>query len=449
MRHPRPGGQMHLLLFLLIFSSASAGAETPSLESLLANGRLQVTSALEPGESIVARQHVTLVIEVSTDTWFSGGTRIGRLELADAIILRREKFAVNSTRIEQGKTYTTQRWSISIYPQRAGRYQVPPLPLTLSIAGENGEVITGEVTTPALSFEVELPAGLRGIDNWISTTEFRVEESYNRDLADLEPGDAVQRQVTFLGEDIAAMMLPEITATKQDGLGVYQKPPQLKDDNNRGIYRARRTEAITYLIERPGSYRIPEQVYYWWDLHSQSLQTVTLPAQILDATGGVMVENNEVSAAADAQPEHRRWLALAAGLVGLLLAALAGYLWRRQRRKPVPADTPEKRAAPSERHLQQQLKTALQQRDWPGVVQTLYAWLDHYGGPDYDGAIRPLLQSLQRPDAQQALDQLMKGAFYSGTCDPGDIEAFIGMLESELASHSSWWQPRPVELKLN
>ncbi len=447
MRHPEPGWHFYLLLLLLSCASGALGADTPSLDQLQASGRLKVESWVEPGGSIVVKQHATFVIEVSTDTWFSGGTRIGRLELDDAIILRREKFAVNSTRVERGKTYTTQRWSISIYPQRPGRYEVPALPLTLSIAGENGATIEGEVTTPVTSFEVELPEALRGIANWVSTTEFRVEESYNRDLTDLKPGDAVQRQVTFTGEDIAAMMLPEITASKRDGLGVYQKPPQLKDDNNRGLYRARRTEAITYVIERPGSYRLPEQVYYWWDLDSQSLQQVTLPEQLLDATGGAVTGASEISPGTDTAPKRRIWLPLAALAGLLLLAAVARYFWRRRRVAPV--DTPKPAPAPSEEHLQQQLQAALRQRDWPRVVQTLYAWLDHHASSDYAGSIRPLLQRLQQPEAQQTLDQLMQGAYYAGPCDHRDIEAFIKMLETELASHKSWWRPRPVELKLN
>jgi hypothetical protein len=434
---------------LLLFGSGAVKAETPSLEQLLASGKLRVEAWVEPRDSIVVRQHVTLLIEVSTDTWFSDGTRIGRLELDDAIILRREKFAVNSTNVVQGKTYTIQRWSISIYPQRAGRFDVPSLPLNLSIASEDGGAIVGEIMTPPSSFEVELPEALEGIDHWISTPAFRIEESYNRDLADLKPGDAVQRQVTFVAEDIAAMMLPELTVPEQDGLGVYQKPPQIKDDNNRGVYRARRTEAITYVIERPGSYRLPEQVFYWWDLDSQSLQQVTLPEQVLDATGGVAIDPGEAVAAPDEAPKQRIRMALAAVVGLLLLAALIGYLWQR-RRRPVTVETPRKRAPiPSEAHLQQQLKAALEQRDWTRVVQTLYAWLDHYGGADYEGSIRPLLQRLQKPEAQQALDQLMLGAFYSADCDHSDIEAFIAMLESELTSQSSWWRPKPVELKLN
>ena len=43
----------------------------------------------------------------------------------------------------------------------------------------------------------------------------------------------------------------------------------------------------------------------------------------------------------------------------------------------------------------------------------------------------------------------MLGAFYSADCDHSDIEAFIAMLESELTSQTSWWRPKPVELKLN
>ncbi len=444
MNHLSISWRQWLLTLLIMASGYSFATETPTLEQLQADGRLQIKSWVEPAESIVVRQQVTLLIEVSTDTWFGGGTRIGRLELDNAIVLRRESFAVNSTRLEHGQTYTVQRWSISLYPQRPGLYEVPPLPLGLAIASVGGDVIEGQVMAPGVSFEVELPDALEGINDWVSTSSLRVEESYNRDLTDLKPGDAVQRQVTFSAENVAAMMLPELTATEQEGLGVYQKPPQIKDENNRGVYRARRTEAITYIIERPGSYRLPEQTFYWWDLDSQSLQQVMLPEQILEATGGVAPVTETVPARSTDTRQHWQPFAWLAAL--LLAAGLAWTLWRRRQALP---SSPQLANQPNENQLQQQLQTALKQQDWPRVVQTLYAWLDAYGSSQYDGSIRDLLQQLQQPEAQKTLDQLMLGAYYREHCDNRDVEALIAMLQSELDKHPSWWRPKPIELKLN
>jgi hypothetical protein len=437
-----------LTLLLAVANPAVATQQNLSLAELENSGRLHVKTWLEPGSNIVVKQQIVLNIEVSTDTWFSAGTRIGRLELDGAVILRRQNFAVNSTRREGGKTFTVQVWSITLYPQRPGHFELPPLALTLSVAGDDSKAVVGEVMTPAIGFDVELPAGLQNQLSWISGRNFRVEESYNRDLGALKPGDAVQRQITFTAESMAAMMLPELVVDEQQGLAVYQKPSKLKDDNNRGAYLARRTEAITYLIEKPGRYQLPARTYYWWDLDSNSLQQATLPAQILDASAGTANGEQPIEAETTAPKSSTRTLWLTA-VVAAVLLLVAGLLWRKWRQhQSVQAKT---RPRASEQQLQQQMQSALQQRDWQQLVQTLYHWLDNYGGDQFDGSIRDLLEQLQQHSSQQSLDQLMLAAYYAGEADDTDIETFIGNLrEAVTQQHESpWWQPPPISLTLN
>jgi hypothetical protein len=429
----------------LLATGAVGEQANSSLAELQHSGRLQLKAWLEPQQAIVVKQQVILNIEVSSDTWFTAGTRIARLEVEDAVVLRRQSFAVNSTRRKGGKTFTVQLWSIALYPQRAGHFELPPLPLTLSVAGDAGRAIQGQLTTPALGFEVELPPGLQARQSWITGTDFRVEESYNRGLDALQPGDAVQRQITFVAENMAAMMLPELVAREQPGLAVYQKPSQLKDNNNRGAYQARRTESITYLIESPGRYRLPARTYYWWDLDTQTLQQATLAEQLLNASAGAATEEPLPTTA---MPDRNPWLlpALLAG--GASFTLLIGILWYRRRRQRAPAQS---RSIASERQLQRQLQSALQQRDWQQLVQTLYLWLDSYGGDQFDGSIRDLLRQLQQPQWQHSLDQLMRAAYYSGNPAGNDIENFVRALSAELQQQqqSPWWRPAPVSLKLN
>jgi len=302
--------------------------------------------------------------------------------------------------------------------------------------------------TPAIGFDVELPAGLQNQDSWITGRNFRVEESYNRDLAALKPGDAVQRQVTFSAQNMAAMMLPELIADEQPGLAVYQKPSKLTDDNNRGAFLARRTEAITYLIEKPGRYQLPARTYYWWDLDRGSLQQAILPAQILDASASTSDDQASIAAQTTQADSSNRaaWLASAVAAVLLLVA---GLVWRKRRQRP--GVKPKARPKASEQQLQQQMQSALQQRDWQQLVKTLYHWLDNYGGDQFDGSIRDLLEHLQQPSSQQSLDQLMLAAYYAGEANNSDIETFIGKLQQAVIQQqkSPWWQPPPISLKLN
>lgn len=434
-------------LLLAVGNAAVAAQPNPSLAELANSGRVQVKAWLEPGSNIVVKQQVVLNIEVSTDTWFSAGTRIGRLELDGAVILRRQNFAVNSTRREHGKTFTVQLWSITLYPQRPGHFELPALALTISVAGDDSKPVLGKVMTPAIGFDVELPAGLQNQSSWVTGRNFRVEENYSRDLDALKPGDAVQRQVTFAAESLAAMMLPELVAGEQQGLAVYQKPSQLKDDNNRGAYQARRTESITYLVEKPGRYQLPAHTYYWWDLDTGALQQATLPAQILDASAGI-AEDEQLSEAQTTTPasSNRAAWFTAAAVVLLLVAYL---LWRKWRQHQ--SAQPKPRPVASEEQLQQQMQSALQLQDWQQLVQTLYHWLDNYGGDQFDGSIRDLLEQLQQDSSQQSLDQLMLAAYYAAEADGADIEAFIRVLRDTVKQQqpSTRWQPVPIALKLN
>ncbi len=136
-------------------------------------------------------------IEVATDRWFSGSTRIGRLEIADAIVLQHEKFAVNSTRNEDGKSWAVQLWTQAVYLLHAGMFDVPAIPLQLSVAGEGEELeaIVGEMSTPAFSFITTIPEQIAAEDNWIASSRFEINESFDKATNALAPGDALVRTI--------------------------------------------------------------------------------------------------------------------------------------------------------------------------------------------------------------------------------------------------------------
>ena len=120
--------------------------------------------------------------------------------------------------------------------------------------------------------------------NWVATTRFEVEESFNKTLDELKPGDALIHTISLSADNLPAMMLPTVTAKKMQGIAIYQKPPQVTDKVNRGDYFAERTEVLTYVFEQPGDYQLPAQTFYWWNLESQSLESIELPAYTLNVS---------------------------------------------------------------------------------------------------------------------------------------------------------------------
>lgn len=255
------------------------------LEPLLDSGDLRVESRMEPGEALVPGQRGRLVISVATSGWFSGGTRIRIPEVPGLVILQTEQFAANTSETRGGRTWVVQRWTLDVYPQRSGRFTVPPITLSVQVNPGAGAALAGELLSPPLALEVILPAALAEIDSWVAAPDFTVSQRVDRDLAGLQPGDAFERRIEFRGEDVLAMMLPAFEEPDLPGLAAYPAPAQLDNRSNRGSALATRTQVISYVAEQPGRYVLPARDFFWWDTRSQTLRVLSLDALVVDVAG--------------------------------------------------------------------------------------------------------------------------------------------------------------------
>ena len=323
-----------MLLVTMLFSAWLAASDE-ALQQQLNNGELQINSWVEPADAAVSQQ-VELIIEVATQRWFAGGTTIGNVEIDGVVVLKREKFATNSSRRENGQSIAVQNWTITLYPQRAGNYIVPPVPLTVTVAAASGESIRGTVYTEPQSFSASVPTSMQALSGWVAATELNVDGSWSGPLDSLQVGDALTRIVSINAEDTAAMMLPPIVIPEYEGASVYRELPEVIDKVNRGSYLASRYEQLTYVFEQAGSYIIPAIEYHWWDVPNQQLQTTIIDEQTIvvggsstviepDSLPSMSTSRTKLNVTALAKP-----LLIVAGVValGFLLFALAK--WRRK-----------------------------------------------------------------------------------------------------------------------
>ena len=298
-----------------------APSQASDLQPQLDNGDLRIDSRIEPPEGLVPGQRGRLVLSVATSTWFTGGTRIRIPEVPGLVILQSEQFAANTTESRGGRTWVVQRWTLDLYPQRTGSFTVQPITLSVQVsAGDHGN-LSGDIESPPLEFQVSVPAALAEVGSWVAAPAFSVSQRVDQDLEGLQPGDAFERRIEFRGEDVLAMMLPVFEEATVPGLAAYPAPPQLDNRSNRGQAIASRTRVISYVAERPGSYVLPAQDYFWWDTRSQTLQVLTLEALVVEVAGEI-----PAGKPAAAKPAPRQLLMLVGAGVGL---GLAGWLlWR-------------------------------------------------------------------------------------------------------------------------
>ncbi len=121
--------------YLLLLAPLQLHAqELRSLEELQAQGHLSIRSSLQPRDGLVPGQKSALILEIATDSWFTGGTRISIPEVEGLVILQTEQFANNASELRGGQNWVIQRWSLDVYPQRVGQFTVPALPIALKVS---------------------------------------------------------------------------------------------------------------------------------------------------------------------------------------------------------------------------------------------------------------------------------------------------------------------------
>ena len=301
-----------------------AQADSP-LEPLLASGALTIDTRLDEQGTLVPGQRAKMIVEIATNTWFTGGTRIRLPEVAGLVILQTDQFAANASESRGGQSWVIERWTIDIYPQQAGDFRVPPLALSIKVNGGELGNLEGEAESPALEFSVSLPDALEQADFWVASSNYSVRQTLDRETNNLQPGDAFERRIEFKADDVLAMMLPAVEIQRTDGLAAYPAPPELENSNNRGQSSGSRVQSISYVAEKPGDYLIPARDFFWWDTRSETLQVVSIPAVEVHVGGTADATSNTSDRKARSIP----WKLLGWILSGLAIVAIGGaLLWR-------------------------------------------------------------------------------------------------------------------------
>ena len=210
---------------LLLLLSTGGLASELTLQELVDEGRLELKAMLSPDAGAVPGQKMTLTVEIATERWFSGGTRLSLPEVPGVVILQTEQFASNASERRGDQNWVLQRWTLDIYAQRPGDFTLPPVTARLKInAGDAGDV-EGALKTPPVTFSVELPTALAGVEQWVAAPEYSVSQSFDRSLEGLQVGDAFDREIVFAASDVMAMMLPTFSAEKLSGAGCLSGTP--------------------------------------------------------------------------------------------------------------------------------------------------------------------------------------------------------------------------------
>ncbi|MDK9738176.1 BatD family protein [Vibrio sp. D404a] len=230
-------------------------------------------------------EQVVLTVEVATPRWFTGGTRIGNVEMTDVIAKQRNTLATNYTARKNGETWSRQRWEITLYPQKSGEFVIPRLPVRVQVSAEDGEKVSGTLYTQPIKFKTQLPSGLLTEDTqWFSATSVDVDEQWQQSNDNLKVGDAITRTISIKAQDSLSVLLPNLLENESTAqYQAYPQPHKLNDTQERGDYRSERVEESVYVIQQGGDFTLPELTFQWWNTKEQRLETVVLDSVTFSA----------------------------------------------------------------------------------------------------------------------------------------------------------------------
>jgi len=263
---------------------------TNTIDNLVKQNKLTISLQVNQKEKQIVGQALILAIEVATDRWFARGSQVKDFNLKNVVMQANNIITINGSKRIDGQTWATQTHEITLYPTIAGTYHLPEIKLDVSVNTENDGIISGELTSQATSFTIDLPEDLVGIKHFIvsSNVELKIEGKFDEDK-DYAVGEAVTQTITITASDTPAMMIPEMsfsTIDMLDGVSIYQKPAQVFDRSNRGSLIGSRVESFTYIFEQAGSYELEEKIIYWWNSQSNELEQLVLPAASWSVSGG-------------------------------------------------------------------------------------------------------------------------------------------------------------------
>lgn len=377
---------MRLLLALLLFACAGTALAQSDAEPG-AEADATIRTYLEPEGDIHVGQLVRLWVEISTATWFTQAPRYPELQVEGAIALLPEQLGVNFSTTERGETRTGQRQRFVIIPQRAGTLAIPSLTVKLrvSVDGRPSEPIT--LTTNPTDLTAILPPGAERLGQIITIKELSVDERYDRGFDDLKVGDAITRTVTLRGENTFALALPKTEFVQVAGTRVYPAQAKLEDSVNRGQYRAVRTDAAVYVLEREGSVTLPEIAVRWWNPEAGRVGEEILPEASFAVAANPNYRAPAVGGGREALSQRVEdyvtgtliWLR--ANIAGITLAAVGLYLgvlaWRRFGLPLLGRwQAFRERRRHSEARYFRDFRRACNSGDEGQIVRTFWHWLD-------------------------------------------------------------------------
>ena len=232
-------------------------------------------------KTVIVGQAVSVKVSVVVPTWLMGAPVFPHLEIPGAIAILPEERAENITQTIDGETWSGISRTYLIYPQEEKEYKLPNanVEMIYSLGGIEKSPKTN-VPLPQYEFRAIIPDEAKNMDSFLATTQFKIRQKFDRKLSNLKMGDSFSRTITVEVKNTMAMFIPPIEFDSLDGITIYHEPAEVKNksENRAGFTGGYRVDKVSYFIQKPGDYELPEIEIKWWDLSKNRISISKIKA---------------------------------------------------------------------------------------------------------------------------------------------------------------------------
>jgi|GEM_PF-2227088 len=196
-------------------------------------------------------------------------------EIPQAIIRLKQNLEPRQVEV-QGQRYELVEQQYYLYPQTSGQLKLPA-----PVFSSQELYIKGKPTI------LQVRPALKQNDgsSWLIADELSLSEQWQGDMADLQPGSIIEREITLRAKNTLGLFLPEVPLDDIRGIDLQRLPVKLsqqefKQESNHEIW-AERIEKFRYIVQQPGIYTLPKISISYWHNPLGQFQQVYLPKHIL------------------------------------------------------------------------------------------------------------------------------------------------------------------------
>jgi BatD DUF11 like domain len=328
------------LVLLLCLSATLARAASPM-------ARVHVLGE----QPALVNQQVRIEVEILTPNYFTSAPPFPDIQIPGAIVTMPDETGQNSVEQIDGQTYAGILKTYVFTAQQPGDFTLPSLAVKFSYGGDDGKSRPGEVTLPPTHISVRAAEGATmagGVQAPVA--RLSITQSFDRPVdgkdAHLEAGDALVRTLDTFAEMTQAMMIPPPKIEAPSDVRVFTADPKLDDvtRDRAGLVGGHRIDRVTYVFEKPGTYKLPAIDIAWFDANTNKQEKAEAPAVTIVVAArrhgeGIAPEAEAALTAGERSTDFwrhvawRRWIfgAFVLGVLAFAASWLASRLpgWRR------------------------------------------------------------------------------------------------------------------------